>query len=609
MASRTHGRAARRGALAVATALGSVLAAVSVPAGATAAIATGATSGQVTITGSGFGHGVGLSQYGALGMARAGSTVAQIIGHYYSGVAVAPFRDAVDVRVNVVHAGSTVTLRSTARAAGGGGLRLLPDGATPVSLAAGDVAVLRPSGGRITVSVTRAAGGTTSVSAKGLEVRWPGTRLLAGAATTVDVTSALGTSRKVRSYRWGSLQITPVGAALDAVAVLDLHAEYLRGVAEMPSSWPAAALQTQAVAARNYALVAARSTPKPSCGGCQLWDDTRSQVYNGWAKESEVVGSTRYGDRWMAAVAATQTSATTGLAVLYQGRPVSTYFASSTGGRTRDPADVWGTSLPYLASVADPWSADPSVNPSYALWTRTVAVTRLLTLFSLPDLASLTVTSRDSGGAARVVTATAADGTRRTLTGNALTSAVGLPGAWITTLTLPMVAPSSPSPSPSASAAATTPTGAGAGLPAGLVPSGLTPVQWQPGEHLVNGRIWNTRCERYSGTAWRCAASIWATTYVQVAGAWTARTAWVTNNIAYFDANPATWTGNPYAIPGERTVAGRRWRTQCSAADPRTCTTWILASPVTRIAVTGGGYRYVALTRWTLNNHVFLGAT
>jgi peptidoglycan hydrolase-like amidase len=98
---------------------------------------------------------------------------------------------------------------------------------------------------------------------------------------------------------------------------------------------------------------------------------------------------------------------------------------------------VWGHALPYLASVADPWSADPAVNPGYARWTRTVATSRLLSLFALPDLASVTVTSRDSGGAAKVVTATAADGTRRTVGGNTFAGALGLPGAWVAGLALP----------------------------------------------------------------------------------------------------------------------------------------------------------------------------
>jgi hypothetical protein len=230
----------------------------------------------------------------------------------------------------------------------------------------------------------------------------------------------------------------------------------------MPSSWPEAALEVQAIAARNYALVAASSSPRASCGGCHLWDDTRSQVYTGYAKESERIGSVDYGARWVAAVNATLTSATTGLGVLYDGRPVTAYFASSTGGRTRNSADVWGTAVPYLRSVDDPWSVDPSVNPSFARWTRSVSVPRILSIFGLPSLASLTVSSRDAGGAARVVTAIAGDGTTRTMSGNRFVSLLGLPGAWVTSLTVPLPRPLSPPsppspPSPSADPSADPP--------------------------------------------------------------------------------------------------------------------------------------------------------
>lgn len=426
------------------------------------AAAVGITSGTVTVTGSGFGHGVGLSQYGALGMARAGADVSTILEHYYSGVDVVPVRDDVDVRVNVVHAARSVVLSTRALADGGGAFRIVPDAGLPVMLGAGDTVTVTPSsssGAAVTLAVRRAGAGTAETSTSGrFTVQWAGTRAMAGPDTLLSV-SAL----RKRAYRWGQLVVTPTNGLVDAVAVVGLHDEYLRGIAEMPSSWPAAALQVQVVAARNYALTAAGTTPRASCGGCQLWDDVRSQVFNGWAKESETVGGVRWGDRWVAAVRATQASATTGIGVLYQGKPVTAYFASSTGGRTRNSADVWGTAVPYLRSVDDPWSVDASVNPSFARWTRTTSVSKLLSLFGLRTLVSVRVTSRDAGGAARVVTAVSGDGTVRTMSGNAFASKLGLPGAWVTGISLPALpgtgagsgsgsgGSGSPSPSPSGS--------------------------------------------------------------------------------------------------------------------------------------------------------------
>ena len=40
---------------------------------------------KVTIATKGFGHGVGMSQYGALGMAKEGYTYDKILKYYYQG--------------------------------------------------------------------------------------------------------------------------------------------------------------------------------------------------------------------------------------------------------------------------------------------------------------------------------------------------------------------------------------------------------------------------------------------------------------------------------------------------------------------------------------------
>ena len=42
---------------------------------------------RFVITGKGWGHGVGLCQVGAYGMAQAGSTYEEILKHYYTGIA------------------------------------------------------------------------------------------------------------------------------------------------------------------------------------------------------------------------------------------------------------------------------------------------------------------------------------------------------------------------------------------------------------------------------------------------------------------------------------------------------------------------------------------
>jgi SpoIID/LytB domain protein len=408
----------------------------SVAAAPVAAVSTG----SVSITGSGFGHGVGMSQYGALGMARAGSTAKQIVSYFFTGVAVAPVRDATDIRVNVVHRGRSVILRPIAVGAGAGNhVRLVSRLGTTLSLGVGDQASVTPSGSGLSVGVRRVSGATSRFWSNGLSVQWSGTGAQSGPPTRLAVSSFAAGSLTVkeRSYRWGRLWLSNVGGGIEAVATVDIHSGYLRGLAEMPSSWPAAALGAQVIAARSYAVVAAAKSPQSSCGGCQVWDDERSQMYVGWAKEGERIGSVDYGARWVAAVTATSSSATSGVAVLYHGMPVQTFYASSTGGRTRDPKAVWGSSVPYLRSVADPWSLSNAVNPGYAVWTRTPSVSRLAGVFGLADLASVKVTARDSAGAATVVTATSGAGVARAVKGETFRSRLGLPSAWVSSVTLP----------------------------------------------------------------------------------------------------------------------------------------------------------------------------
>ena len=436
-------RAALRGSL-LAVIVGMALAATAPALAAPTGVSAGApadqtpSDGNVTVTGSGFGHGVGMSQYGALGMARDGESVRSILTHYYSGTTVASRSDDVDLSVNVVDRGTSVALSTDALAAGGGAIRLVTGGSQTIDLPAGSSVGVTIEGASLQVVATPASGSARTFTTSALIVRWSGGRNYAGPASVLKATSstanAAATSSKTRSYRWGAMRLMPVDRVdsdnvtrtrIEGVVVLNLHREYLRGLAEMPSAWPAAALQAQVVAARNYALTEYQAGPDALCGGCHLWDDTRSQVYRGWDTESVA-------PRWVQAVAATQTSSTSGLTVLYQGTPIHAYYSSSSGGKTRDAESAWGTAVPYLVSVDDRWSVDPSVNPSYARWQRTVPLAKVAAAFGLPDVTEVKVTGRDRSGAAVTVVATASDGTTANLPGTTVRSKLGLPAPWLT---------------------------------------------------------------------------------------------------------------------------------------------------------------------------------
>ena len=138
-------------------------------------------------------------------------------------------------------------------------------------------------------------------------------------------------------YR-GRLKAKAAGGGLLVINAVALNA-YVKGVVpnEMPSSWPLAALEAQAVAARSYALATSGG------GAFDVYDDTRSQVYGG--KDSETVRTNR------------ATKRTAGEVVRHGKQVATTYFFSTSGGRTESVQYGFPGAgpVPYLKSVRDPY--------------------------------------------------------------------------------------------------------------------------------------------------------------------------------------------------------------------------------------------------------------
>jgi stage II sporulation protein D len=200
-------------------------------AGAAAATGPAATGPELVIDGAGDGHGVGMSQYGALGYAQHGVGYREILAHYYTGTQMGQVSPETQVRVLV---GNTV-------------------------------------------------------------------------------------------------QAVPLETYVEGVVA-----------AEIPSGWPMAALEAQAVASRTYAITA-------HAGGASfdVYSDTRSQMYLGVAAQTPQTN---------AAVAATA-----GQVVTFDGNPAITYFAASSGGRTEDVQDAFQGAAPepWLRGVSDPYDQGP----------------------------------------------------------------------------------------------------------------------------------------------------------------------------------------------------------------------------------------------------------
>lgn len=176
----------------------------------------------------------------------------------------------------------------------------------------------------------------------GAGLRWPvsergGALVVDGAPLghTLELTGA-GAPLVFGGHRYrGSLRLIATSAGIEVVNVLDVEA-YLRGVvpAEMSASWPMAALEAQAVAARSYALSSLR--PGADYDLCATVD---CQVYRG------MDGEQGRSDR---AVAATE-----GIVVTYAGQVAHTYYHADSGGATASSSEVWGTAVPYLVARAD----------------------------------------------------------------------------------------------------------------------------------------------------------------------------------------------------------------------------------------------------------------
>ncbi|MEN0129223.1 MAG: SpoIID/LytB domain-containing protein [Brevundimonas sp.] len=375
-----------------------------------------------TIKGSGWGHGIGMSQYGAYGMALDGYSATEIVKHYYTGVAVTPtVMPTSPLQVQVFGPGKTSSAgdrkTSVAIDVHDGGWRVRNNQIDPATGTAGMTTAYGTSDQEVVFSVVgenvRASiDGKAVAEDSVLRLHWDSTTYYHPKSTTQTYATVAGAQG---SYRHGRLTVRSVGGKINVVNDLLLNTEYLYGIGEMPSSWGVkgpAALAAQAITARSYAKLKYDAGTQSWCS-CNLVDDTRDQNFVGWKKENE--GSKGYyGKIWQAAVNSTVsgTSATSGLLVTYDGKPIATHYASSSGGATISAKDAWGGSgVPYEQSVDDHWSLDPATGNTYRSWTATLTQAQARAYFGLANVASVKVSARYKGGAAKTLTAVAADGT------------------------------------------------------------------------------------------------------------------------------------------------------------------------------------------------------
>jgi len=367
------------------------------------AIATSSPA-HFIVTGSGYGHGVGMSQIGAEGQALEGLTATEILNYWFPGTAVVPTPVNKKIKVNIGHSissGSFTLKPVDTSTAWSVGTQSLPINST---------LKFSISGKSIALVVITPKQATQTFSSKS---PW-----------TLSFNGLLATNiqGKVMNLRYGSIGVKLVGSKIEVTDTMSIE-QYVLGISEVSSSWPTAALQAQVIASRTYGL--AHTTIRSVCD-CNVYSSNYDQVYVGYAKESE----STYGQFWSAAVTATQSDANSALAITYQGKPISVFFFASDGGVTQSAAEVWGSGQPYLTNVKDPWSLDIFLNPYYAHWQRVISQNDMAAAFALPDVAIVSITSRASSNAATVITATSSTGATASLSVGDFKSKLRLPSSW-----------------------------------------------------------------------------------------------------------------------------------------------------------------------------------
>jgi stage II sporulation protein D len=298
-----------------------------------------------TLTGHGWGHGIGLSQYGALGYAQHGWAYDAILAHYYQGTSLSALPNPVQMRVELASGRRSYSIAGASKITvtdeGGSASKTIP---------AGSYRVERGTSGRMRV----VDAGTNARVVKHLNGP---VRLGAAHALRVDSRVGIGWTH---DHWHGYLRVIRSGSSLLLVNVVPLE-YYLRGVvpSEMPSSWLGAALRSQAVAARSYAV----ATRHPG----SLFDayaDTRSQVYGPIEHE--------------AAASNAAVSATAHQVLWYSGSVAVGFFSSSSGGWTASEQAAWGSAgEPYLVPVRDRYDGASGLNPNHTWATKVFSPRRL----------------------------------------------------------------------------------------------------------------------------------------------------------------------------------------------------------------------------------------
>ncbi len=243
------------------------------------------------IVGSGWGHGVGLSQYGALGQALDGKSWQDILAHYYPGTNLTESPSDKQITVGLSQDKTAVFVRLD-KLSEDAQLEVSIDGNAVATLGSGTVIRVESNSNAIVSS--GGADGRAEARGSGKKVSFrisTGSGLINTNSGSPDTNAGSALATPGHRYKYGILNVVYGGdndgrPDLYTSISMRLADEYLLGIGEMSSTWNKAALVAQVVASRSYGLGKLNSGLRGNCG-CHIYNNATDQVYVGYSKESD----------------------------------------------------------------------------------------------------------------------------------------------------------------------------------------------------------------------------------------------------------------------------------------------------------------------------------
>jgi SpoIID/LytB domain protein len=371
---------------------------------------------DVVVSGGGWGHGIGMPQWGAKAMADSGANHEGILRYFYTDAQFGNFTLAEPLHIGVAQNLAYV--------------QFIPNGQAEVCLngechaaSAGETWALRSHNVEWCQLERDGVGISTPGQCSG-SITWsnqPDTR--------IDFPSLNPGVNRV--YARGRVIFKQIPGQPTFHVVVEVPLEsYLLGLGEVPNSWHPEALKAQVVAARSYALFKAWRGLRQDCG-CQLYGSTVDQVYRGWSTHlsGDMTEGGPNGWKWVNAV-----QETAGKAMWHSkhgpSRTLEAYYFSSTGGATENNEDVWGGSkYEYLRSVPDPGPTS---------WSQGFSFQAFANSLGFDTVSWVEITQRNASGSPRTILV---QGTKsgssltKTYTGNEFRLALGLRSHYVKSVT------------------------------------------------------------------------------------------------------------------------------------------------------------------------------